>query len=120
MIDWNEFTSSAIHGFHICRHTSTSAERCPQCKIRVGVHEIGTDAKNENFIHSVFENMYYNVTGPWVKLASWIISESHSSCSSGLQLFAHGTITACWGGIQEHASPTCHTFPLLSSPVSYA
>ena len=91
-------------------------ERCPQCKS--GVYEIGTDSKNMSFIYCALENSTYcNVTGPWVKLASWNLSESGSSCPSGLQLFVNGTVSAC--GIQEGVSSVCPSLPLFSSPVSY-
>ena len=71
-----------------------------------------------NFVYCELENSTYcNVTGPWVKLASWNIAESDSSCPSGLQLFVNGTVSAC--GIQVGASPTCQPLPLFSSPVPY-
>ena len=101
---------------------STSADiHWPQQRdvlsVRVGVHGIGIDTNNENFIHCEFENMYCNVTGPWVKLASWNISEAGSSCPCGLQLFVNGTISS--HGIQEGTSPTYQSLPPFSSPVSY-
>ena len=90
-------------------------ERCPHCKS--GVYEIAPNSNNVNFVDCAFENTYCNITGPWVKLASWNISETGSSCPSGLQLFVNETVSAC--GIQEGASPTCQSLPLFSSPVPY-
>ena len=84
-----------------------------------GVYEIhaGTDSNNVKFAYCALENIYCNVTGPWVKLASWNISEAGSSCPSGLQLFVNEMDSAC--GIQNATSPTCQSLPLFSSPVSY-
>ena len=91
-------------------------QRCPQCKN--GVYEIGTDSNNVKFAYCALENSTYcNVTGPWVKLASWNISEAGSFCPSGLQLFADGTVSSC--GIQNETSPSCQSLPLFSSPVPY-
>ena len=90
-------------------------EKCPYCKS--GVYEIAPDLNNVKFVYCAFENSTYcNVTGPWVKLASWNISEAGSSCPSGLQLFVNGTVSAC--GIQEGTS-ACQSLPLFSSPVPY-
>ena len=91
-------------------------ERCPECES--GVYEIGTDANNVNFVYCALENSTYcSVTGPWVKLASWNISETGSSCPSGLELFVNGTVSAC--GIQEGTPASCLSLPLFSSPVQY-
>ena len=90
-------------------------ERCRQYKS--GVYEIGTNANNVNFIYCAFENTYCNVIGPWVKLASWTISECGSSFPSGLQQFVNGTVPTC--GIQEGTSSSCQSLPLSSSPVTY-
>ena len=90
-------------------------EKCPYCK--KGVYEIAPAPNTAKFVYCVFENsLYCNVTGPWVKLASWNISEAGSSCPSGLQLFVNGTVSAC--GIKEGTS-ACKSLPLLSSPVPY-
>ena len=107
--------SSCIDGLSLVSSCLGVKERCPQCKS--GVYEIGTHPKNVTFVYCALENSTYcNVTGPWVKLASWNISESGSSCPNGLQLFVNGTVSAC--GIQEGTSGG-HSLPFLSSPVQY-
>ena len=91
-------------------------EKCPHCES--GAYEIFLGVDNVKFVYCKFEiSTYCNVAGPWVKLASWNISEAGSSCPSGLQLFVNGTVSAC--GIQEGSSPGCRLLPLFSSPVTY-
>ena len=54
--------------------------KCPDCKS--GVYEIAPDHNNVKYVYCVFENSTYcNVPGPWVKLASWNISQS---CPGGM------------------------------------
>ena len=106
---------SCIHS-SLVRSCLDVKERCPQCKN--GVYGIGTVSNSVKFVYCELENSTYcNVTGPWVKLASWNISEPGSSCPSGLQLFVNGTVSAC--GIQEGTFLTCQSLPLFSSPVPY-
>ena len=86
--------------------------------LQKGVYEIGADANNVKIVFCELEDSTYcNVTGQWVKLASWNISEPGSSCPGGLQLFVNGTVSAC--GIQEKTPPSCRSLPLFSSSVPY-
>ena len=90
-------------------------KRCPQ--FGSGVYEISTGTNNSNFVYCTFESTYCDVTGPWVKLTSWDIAESGTSCPNGLQLFVNGTVSAC--GLPDGTPVSCQSFPLLSSPVQY-
>ena len=106
---------SSCTGGPFVSSSSAVQKKCPDCKN--GFYENAPDQNNAKFVYCIFENSTYcNVTGPWVKLASWSISEAGSSCSGGLQLFVNGTVSP---GIQKGTAPTCQSLPLFSPPVPY-